>query len=426
MNSAEHLSDSMAEINKAMARVRRNIKVDKNYVRRLLRMLGEVEDFRQVGKTKYRLENILCICLLLSLKGQFTSFHGAARYIEAKASYFRRRGLIKGKQIPSHDTLRNIFMRLDAKQLRDAILGRARKMIKKITGNAKGEDSGKMRLLSGDGKAFKGSGRRVGSTLERRNTNVFNLFDASDGVCLSSIALDDKDSEIPTLQALLRVLNLKNTMVTGDALHCQTKTMEIIVERGGHYTLTVKENQPSKKAHIIDMMRLNRKKVKRFWHNKCEYRVLVIDWKLTDEDFPHAGAYVMMVSHKRSDQANYKPQAQYFVSSSNNPLLVAETIDNRWSIENDLHGFKDGFNKEDSCTFMDKNAIEVMAVFNNIAYTFYSLALAIFGHKDMCETKICYQDRPEKMLKKLLPLMDGWTLTNLLKSDKKGRKKVAA
>lgn len=414
----------MADINEAMVLVRSRLKRSKNFIKSLLHFFTDVKDFRMAGKTVYPLDDILCICLLLAMKGKFTSFHGAAEYIRFRASYFKKLGLI-GDRTPSHDTLRRIFQEIDASELRDAILGRIRKLVDRITARTRGI-SRKMRLLSGDGKAFKGSGRKaVRGQDKRRNINVFNILDASNAVCLASIPLDDKDSEISAFQSLLRRYNLKNTMVTGDALHCQTKTMEVIIARGGHYTFTVKDNQPSKKAHIIDMMELNSKKIKNFCYNSCEYSVLVIDWELADGDFPHAGAYVRMVSHKRADQADYNPQPQYFVSSSSNPLLVVETIDNRWCIENDLHGFKDGFNHEDSCTFMDKNAIAVMAVFNNISYSFYRLASAVFGHSGMAETKIRYEECPEEMLAKLIPLMEGRNLTELLKSNMKGRKKVS-
>ena len=240
MNTATCLCDTMAHINEEMALVRHKIRQDRKFVNTLLHFFTDVSDFRMAGKTVYRLENILCICLLLAMKGKFTSFCGAAEYIRYRASYFKKLGLLENDRIPSHDTLRRIFMEIEARELRDAILGRIRNLIDKITART-GGGNGKMRLLSGDGKAFKGSGRKAGRTKDKkRNINVFNILDASNEVCLTSIPLDDKESEIPTFQSLLRRFNLKNTMVTGDALHCQTKTMEMIIARGGHYTFTVK------------------------------------------------------------------------------------------------------------------------------------------------------------------------------------------
>ena len=102
-----------------------------------------------------------------------------------------------------------------------------------------------------------------------------------------------------------------------------------------------------------------------------------------------------------------------------------ETIDNRWDIESGLHWGRDNFLKEDECTFTDKNAIKVMAVFNNITYALYRLASAIFDHECMAETRLRFEDCPEKMLAKLIPLTEKQNLTMLLKENMRGYRKPA-
>ena len=116
----------------------------------------------------------------------------------------------------------------------------------------------------------------------------------------------------------------------------------------------------------------------------------------------------------------------YFVSSTDNPLLVVETIDNRWALEDGLHLFKDQFLGEDKCTFMDKNAIQVMAIFNNVAYALYRVASAFFEHPSMAFTKYQYKNCPEKLLAQLLPLTKKANITALLKDNMRGRKKARA
>lgn len=180
-------------------------------------------------------------------------------------------------------------------------------MLDKITA-AVPKSRDKIRLLSGDGKTFNGSGRKNGP----RNVNVFNVLDASGSLCLSSIPLEDKDSEIPTFKRLLKNISLKNTMVTADALHCQIDTMDIIRSHSGDFTFTVKDNQPGKKQHIIDVLKFNADKCKRIAYNNCDYEIFIIDYELTEDDFPHAAAYIRMISHKRADQQDYNPTAQYF------------------------------------------------------------------------------------------------------------------
>lgn len=310
-------------------------------------------------------------------------------------------------------------MNIDADKLRHALADRLKTFMQKVL-DSRNSNLKKFTLLSGDGKTFNGSGRSDGT----RNINVFNLFDASKGMIKTGLPLDDKDSEIPVFQKLLRRYNLKQTMVTGDALHAQIKTCDIISNKGGLYTFTVKDNQKTKREHIIDVMRLNEKQCLTIWLNNCQYSVYLIDYELTCDDFPHAKAFVRMISHKRKDQADYYPVPQYFVSSSDDPQLIAETIDNRQQVER-MHLWKDQFLKEDACTFMDKNAIGVMANLNNVVCTFYQIAAALFNNGDMALTWKKFDHCPERMLKMPVPLLQKQNLTMLLKQSRRGSRQEA-
>lgn len=94
----------------------------------MLHVFQGVTDFRKVGRVKYQLENILCLYLLIAMRGQLTSFLNASMFIEIKANYFVKLKLLDKKQIPSHDALRRIFMNLDANELHDVILNRIKEL----------------------------------------------------------------------------------------------------------------------------------------------------------------------------------------------------------------------------------------------------------------------------------------------------------
>ena len=418
MNNATLLQDNMKMISIVLSPLKNKIRSNKKFVDTLLHIFDGVTDFRKSGMIKYDLDKILCICLLLAMRGKFTSFYHAAMFIKVRADYFRQLGLIEGNCIPSHDTLRRIFIKIDANELRDCLVNRIKAFLRKIVDKAPCCEE-KVRLLSGDGKTFKGSGRKN----SKRNVNVFNILDPSSELCLSSIPLEDKDSEIPTFQHALKFFSLKNTMVTADALHCQRETMSIILGKSGHFTVAVKDNQPGLKEVITRTFDNNKDTINKVEFNDCDYYIFPIDYELTEVEFPGTRAFIKMISHKRKAQADYNPEPQYFISSSNSPQLIVETIDNRWHIEDGFHWWKDDFLKEDECTFMDKNAIKVMATFNNITYALYRIASAIFDDSCMAETRIRYEECPEKMLEKLIPLLEKQNLTMLLKENMKGRKK---
>ena len=430
MNKVSELSDDLEAVSVVLGGLKRELRTHRRFISTLLHIFHGITDFRESYKVKYNLENIICMCLLIAMRGKFTSFYNAALFIKIRADYFRKFNLIKDNEIPSHDTLRRIFMNIDANELRDVIIKRIQEFLKKIVSakneNDENSDKKTVRLLSGDGKNVRGSGRKSGknSTEGKRNINVFNFYDASSGCCLTSIPLEDKDSEIPAFQQVLNTFKLNGAMITADALHCQRKTFEIITAKKGEYTVKVKDNQPSLKQHIIDVLERKKDKCVKESFNNCDYEIFLIDYKITEEDFPGAKAFICMHSHKRKSQANYNPEAQYFISSADNIQLIMEAIDNRWSIESGLHWWKDDFSKEDECTFTDQNAIKVMTTLNNISYALYRIASAIFDDSCMAETRIRFEECPEEMLAKLVPLLVGRNLSNLLKENMKGRKKA--
>ena len=405
MNKVSELSDDLEAVSVVLGELKRELRTHRRFISTLLHIFHGITDFRESYKVKYNLENIICMCLLIAMRGKFTSFYNAALFIKIRADYFRKFNLIKDNEIPSHDTLRRIFMNIDANELRDVIIKRIQEFLKKIVTakneNDENSDKKTVRLLSGDGKNVRGSGRKSGknSTEGKRNINVFNFYDASSGCCLTSIPLEDKDSEIPAFQQVLNTFKLNGAMITADALQ-------------------------SLKQHIIDVLERKKDKCVKESFNNCDYEIFLIDYKITEEDFPGAKAFICMHSHKRKSQANYNPEAQYFISSADNIQLIMEAIDNRWSIESGLHWWKDDFSKEDECTFTDQNAIKVMTTLNNISYALYRIASAIFDDSCMAETRIRFEECPEEMLAKLIPLLVGRNLSNLLKENMKGRKKA--
>lgn len=393
-------------------------RIGKQEVKLLLHILSHVKDFRCPGKTIYRLENLLAICFILAMKGEFQSFSYAADYVRVKAKMFIKLGLVEKGTLPSHDTFRRVFGHLDANSLRDAFLDRIRVFLERLV-RLDAQAKGKKQLISGDGKTFNGSGRGTA-----RNLNVFNIFNASNSACLSSVPLTSKESKIPEFQRMLCKYDLKNTVVTADALHCQRRTSEIILRGNGDYVFAVKSNQSGLCEEIVSAFACGVGVKTTLKANDCDYEFLTLRKSYVGCDWPGQKTYVRMVSYKRKGQKNFKPETHYFISSEKDTGLIAETIDNRWQIENGLHRFKDEVLGEDDCVFMDKNAVKVMATINNTVYALYRIACAVRGDKSMTETKIRFKDDPLSLIATVLPLLDGKNLTALIRENIRGKPKA--
>jgi hypothetical protein len=72
-----------------------------------------------------------------------------------------------------------------------------------------------------DGKTLCGSTDKNGMQM-----HLFNAFESLNNIVLAHIVLENKDSEIPTLQDFLNQIEIKGKVITADAIHCQKKHLK--------------------------------------------------------------------------------------------------------------------------------------------------------------------------------------------------------
>ncbi len=60
---------------------------------------------------------------------------------------------------------------------------------------------------------------------------------------LGQVRVDDKSNEITAIPELLRLIEIEDCIVTIDAMGCQKKIAERIIDQGGDYVLALKGNQ---------------------------------------------------------------------------------------------------------------------------------------------------------------------------------------
>ena len=70
------------------------------------------------------------------------------------------------------------------------------------------------------------------------------------GGVLAQLAVDTKTHEITAAPQVLKLLDLQGKIVTGDAMFAQRALSLLIVQAGGDYLWTVKDNQSQLKADI--------------------------------------------------------------------------------------------------------------------------------------------------------------------------------
>ena len=105
-----------------------------------------------------------------------------------------------------------------------------------------------------DGKSLKGT---YDYSKKKCSTHMVNAYSVDTGLVLGQLKTNSKSNEITTIPELLNLIKVKGRVISLDAMGCQRLIAERIVERGGDYLMSVKDNQPSLHKVFTDNFSLN-------------------------------------------------------------------------------------------------------------------------------------------------------------------------
>lgn len=379
---------------------------------KFLHIFSKVHDPRMNGKIVYKLEDLLLIVFMAKLARFGDNCMQIADYAKANKAQFEQIGAIHNGEIPSHDTFRRLFMILEPESLSKVFLERMESMMKKIADTHQ-ENAPKYSLLNVDGKEFRGSGRADNCQSPKHNLATLNVFDYGTQICLYAIPIEEKESEITVAREILEQMTLKNVIVTGDALHNQSKTAELITQKKGYYTFIVKDNHQELKEEIINKFGKEKpSKIKVVNTEERQFEFLKLSKSYSGCDWAGQKTYAKVTNLKSNE-------IFYFISSLSDCEAIQEAIENRWSIEIDLHRSKDELLNEDYVRFTNKNAIATMAVINNIILGFYRVAQTILQLDSLAEARVYFGANPAYYMAAILSMINGNKLTKLIESKLK-------
>jgi len=197
--------------------------------------LKQVPEYR--GRVEsYPLWSLLAIYLLAALCGAPRGSKDLAKFAR-KLSQAQRRALgIRPRHgrypAPSQPTFWRLLQEINGTRLERILLA----IQKQLRGPAP-----KDQLIALDGKEPKHGGGQ----------SVLSAVCVPSQHYLGSAIVDTKTNEIPVARQLFKDLDLRGRFVSLDALHTQSETArDIVLEGGGDYLLTAKDNQPTVHQNI--------------------------------------------------------------------------------------------------------------------------------------------------------------------------------
>jgi predicted transposase YbfD/YdcC len=214
----------------------------------LLQVLAQVPDFRCAQGLRHPLSAILALACAAMLCGA----RGCQAIAEWGRNYdpdlMRHLGFTHAKT-PCPSTLHTVFRQLNWKALEETLRHWSEALLGTVPlgEEAPGSPANGLALegVAIDGKTLRGS-RKQGAP----ESHLLSALSHRLGLTLTHEPVGDKTNEIKAVQSILRRLILEGRVVTVDALLTQREVAATIRERGGHYVMIVKGNQPQLQAEI--------------------------------------------------------------------------------------------------------------------------------------------------------------------------------
>lgn len=335
----------------------------------LMAHLETLIDPRQARGIRYSLVHLLTFLVLAKLGGQ-DGMKGISEWVQLRGQGLVKLLHLERETMPHQTTYERLLENLDIEDF-ERVVGDffVQKMPDNIT-------------ITIDGKVLRGT-IPVGET---QGVHLLAAYVPEEGVVLMQVEVETKANEIVAAPKLLEALDLRDCVVTGDAMFTQRDLCEQIVVEGGDYVFPVKGNQakllqaiaevfvpaPVTAGHSRHILPETYAETVTSGHGRLEYRYLTLSSQLNDYlDWPHLGQVFRLqrvVHHQKTGKLTY--QVVFGITSLSaetcSPERLMKLIRQHWHIENRLHYVRDVTFHEDDCRIRESKRQRVLAAINNL------------------------------------------------------------
>jgi len=329
---------------------------------KLKTIFGQIPDFRRSHKQLYDLESILLIGIISVICGA-DSWNEMENYARSKEDFLRS-FLDLPNGIPSHDTFNRVFSNIDSNHFEACFIEWV-----SILAQLKPKE-----IIAIDGKTIRGAK----SSGKKSPVHMVSAWANDNNMVLGQVKVSEKSNEITAIPKLLEVLSVKDTIVTIDAMGCQTDIAEKIIKKQADYILAVKGNQEQLYQDIEDEFRFGKQiqthLSEELDHGRIETRTcsIITDFKFIADGnkWKNLTTVIKIESireFKNSDKLVEKATRYYISSLDAKPEDFQNAIRSHWGIENKLHWTLDVAFSEDASRKRIGNASQNFSILNKIA-----------------------------------------------------------
>jgi predicted transposase YbfD/YdcC len=258
--------------------------------------------------------------------------------------------------IPSRDCIRRLLMALKP----EAFQGCFQDWLAHVTQT---DNSGPKRLIAIDGKTCR---RSHDASKEFGALHIVSAWASEEGIALGQVATEAKSNEITAIPELLKQIELKDSLITIDAMGCQKEIARDIVDGGGDFVIALKDNQPKLREAIethfdkhleldLEYLQYRSHETSESSHGRIDERSYFLtkippDFALKKEwPWIKAIGYSLRVT-QHSDGSETDETRYYILSRYLSGKRFSEAVRGHWAIES-MHWVLDAnFREDDSRT----------------------------------------------------------------------------
>jgi predicted transposase YbfD/YdcC len=319
-----------------------------------------LEDPRKYN-VRHNLIDIITIAICALICGA-QNWVDVEQYGISKYDWLKQFLQLPGK-IPSHDTFGRVFSMLDPKMFTEAFISWSKSMQTAID------------QIAIDGKTLRASHDYA---MGKSAIHMVSAWVVGNGIVLGQIKTDEKSNEITAIPELIKQFELKDTIVSIDAMGCQKAIARQIIDKQGEYVFSLKGNH----SNLHDQIKLyfedtpnDQTEFDTFEstdgdHGRIETRRYTIcsdiNWLQGKEQWAGLKT-ITKVQRERQIKDKTTIETSFYISSlDKDAKKIASAIRSHWQIENGLHWVLDVTFDEDRCRVRKDNAPANMAILRHI------------------------------------------------------------
>jgi predicted transposase YbfD/YdcC len=336
--------------------------------------LQRIVDHRDPRGLQYPVATLLMIGVLAKLAGQDSS-RGIADWAKLRCRELSQLFHLKRERMPHYSTWSRVLGHAVEPVEVEELIGQ----FFVTASSSPAPERGSIQLAL-DGKTMRGT-IPLGQT---RGVHLLAAYLPKQGVVLAQMRVDEKSNEITHAPQLLRQVDLRGVVVSGDAMFDQRQLSIQIVQAQGDYLWIVKDNQEGLREEIEVLFQPQRKRAGTSalptdfrvattvekGHGRIDKRTIIVSSMLAGySTWPHLAQVFKLESQRTNALGVTETKVRYGVTSLPaglaNAARLLELTRGHWGIENGLHYRRDATMREDHAQVRMGHAPEMLAVLNN-------------------------------------------------------------